>query len=128
MKLILKAVIVIFFITAPKIVFCQSYSLILDTVNITSYSFEPIISIEENSTDSLSFEISFYSFYDADSVLMFEETFDINNPKIESFKSINFNHTSNLAKLVLMESDIVPFKIFVRVKKSGAIIEEITFD
>lgn len=128
MNILTRVVFIILIITTTNFVLGQSYTVTIDTINITSYSFEPSITIGEDASDSLSYDISFYSLYGTDSVLMFEETFDLNNPKIESFSKVDFNTTANQTKLVLIEADIAPFLAFIKVKQSGIIIEELIFD
>lgn len=128
MSLTTKVVFIFLLITSTNFLLGQSYSVTIDTLNITSYSFEPSITIEEDASDSLSYEISFYSLYGADSVLMLEETFNINNPQIESFSEVNFNTAENQTTLILMEADIKPFLVFIKVRQSGTILEELIFN
>lgn len=114
--------------TTVTVCFSQTYQVTVDTVNLTPYSFETELSIEEDPSDSLSYEISFYSIYNSDSVLMFDEVFEINSPKIESFSEVNFDPDNNITYLTLLEADQSPYVIFVKVLQSGVLIEELTFE
>jgi len=116
------------FVTAVSTCFSQTYNVTVDTVNLTSYSFETELSIEEDPSDSLTYEISFYSIYSSDSVLMFEEVFEINSPKIESFSKVDFDPDNNTTYLTLLEADQSPYVVFVKVLQSGTLIEELTFE
>jgi len=109
--------------------FSQSYIVSLDTTNVSTSKFEPHVIIDDSPDDSLLYEIKLYSYENQDTNLVYLDTFYFHNPKVLSFKKINYRFQTDHTFLTLKELNIAPFLIHVNVfTKEGILEEELIFD
>ncbi len=107
----------------------QTYTVSLDTTNVSLNRFTPNVIINDSPDDSLSYEIIVYSYENQDTNLVYADTFNYHNPKVLSFDYIDFRYLTDQTFLTLTELNNFPFLVVVNVFNiEGVLIEEIIFD